>query len=304
MRIEWLDLEKEHMFPIPTVVCIGYFDGIHRGHQKLIEKTNELAEKYSCESAMITFDPDPKEALSGNKAYHITPLNQRINLAVQFGIQNIFIIRFTQEMASLSPADFTNKILGRCNIRALVCGYDFRFGVRGSGDADMLKELLSVEVAVVPPVMDEKGRISSTRIITLINDGEVEEADRLLGYPFEIVGFVKHGRAKGRTIGFPTANVAVTDDYILPLPGVYAGYAICDGVRYKAMINLGHNPTFNYTSRLSLEVHLLDFDGDIYGYRLRVQFMKYIREEIAFKVADNLKMQLERDVRTVRELLK
>ena len=304
MRIVNVKLGEIRKQKNPVVACIGYFDGMHKGHQALVNATLEKAKELGVESGLITFDPDPWVTLRDAKdVKHITPLQQRINIAVELGIKNIFILNFTKEMAALSPVDFI-KVLDSCNIKALICGFDYHYGQFGKGDIESLKRDADFEVIVIDAVSDSEGKISSTRITNLIEEGEVHKAEELLGYAYRVEGYVVHGNAKGRTIGYPTANVSVPGEYLEPKSGVYACFALVDGKKYKAMVNIGHNPTFNYTETMSLEAYILDFSGDLYDKRLKISFKYYLRPEKKFKYIGNLKMQLEQDEFAVRTLLR
>ena len=304
MRIVNVKLGEIRKQKNPVVACIGYFDGMHKGHQALVNATIEKAKELGVESGLITFDPDPWVTLRNAKdVKHITPLQQRINIAVELGIKNIFILNFTKEMAALSPLDFI-KVLDSCNIKALICGFDYHYGQFGKGDIESLKRDADFEVIVIDAVSDNEGKISSTRITNLIEEGEVHKAEELLGYAYRVEGYVVHGNAKGRTIGYPTANVSVPSEYLEPKGGVYACFALIDGKKYKAMVNIGHNPTFNYTESMSLEAYILDFSGDLYDKRLKISFKYYLRPEKKFKYVGNLKMQLEQDEFAVRTLLR
>ena len=304
MRIVNVKLGEIRKQKNPVVACIGYFDGMHKGHQALVNATIEKAKELGVESGLITFDPDPWVTLRNAKdVKHITPLQQRINIAVELGIKNIFILNFTKEMAALSPLDFI-KVLDSCNIKALICGFDYHYGQFGKGDIESLKRDADFEVVVIDAVIDNEGKISSTRITNLIEEGEVHKAEELLGYAYRVEGYVVHGNAKGRTIGYPTANVSVPSEYLEPKGGVYACFALIDGKKYKAMVNIGHNPTFNYTETMSLEAYILDFSGDLYDKRLKISFKYYLRPEKKFKYVGNLKMQLEQDEFAVRTLLR
>lgn len=305
MRIEHINLNKNKTYAFPIVACIGYFDGLHRGHQALINKTKELAKKYNCDTAIFTFEPDPVQVITGNtNIQHIMPMNIRINYIAELGIENIFILDFTKEMCELPPNDFIKEVLGRCNLKALVCGFDFHYGYHGEGNPETLKENAPFEVITMDEVIDEGEKVSSTRIIKTIKKGNVKEAERLLGFPYEIMGVVEHGKHEGSTtLGFPTANVKFSSEFIVPKRGVYATYAIIDGVKYMSMTNIGHNPTFNFSKELSLESHIIDYDGDLYGKRIRLLFKDYIREEKEFKYIGNLILQLELDENEVRRRL-
>jgi riboflavin kinase/FMN adenylyltransferase len=304
MRIVTIDMKHLQKISTPVAACIGYFDGLHLGHQALIRKTKELAAKYHCETALITFDPDPMQTILKGAVpiRHLTNLRQKINLCVDLGIENIYILRFCDEMAALEPAEFVGKVLGTCNLQALVCGFDWSYGIHGSGSWKTLKEEAPYEVAVVDAVVEDGVKISSTRIRQLIEKGNVAHAGRLLGYPYEIEGTVIDGMKIGRELGFPTANIEYSQEAVIPHAGVYACRVAIQGRRYAAMVNIGHNPTLNYTAKLSMEAHILDFKQNIYGSRVTVQFLQFIREEKKFQNRTNLIMQLEQDLRDVRKI--
>lgn len=304
MRIIRIGLNTQRIYSKPMCACIGYFDGMHKGHQQLIKNTIAMAKRLNCESALITFDPDPWVTLKGKKnVKHITTMRERLNKAVEFGIQNIIILEFTYAFSQLSPEDFVNQILSKISIKGVVCGFDFHYGVMGKGNADTLKQTPNIEVEVVSPIEDENGKISSTRITKCIHEGKMEEARDMLGFPFRMSGVIVHGRHQGASIGFPTANIQYDSEYILPKGGVYAGFAIVNNHKYPAMINLGHNPTFNYRNDMSLEACLLDFNGDLYGKYITIEFISYIREEIRFTTKGNLILQLEQDVNHTKKIL-
>lgn len=304
MRIIRMGINTKRVWTKPMCACIGYFDGMHLGHQQLISKTIEMAKRLHCESALITFDPDPWVTLKGVKnVKHITTMRERLNKAVEFGIQNIIVLDFTYDFSQLSPEDFVNQILSKIDIKGLVCGFDFHYGAKGAGNSETLKQTPNIEVEVVQAIEDDKGKISSTRISECIESGKMIEACELLGSPFRMSGVVIHGRHQGHGIGFPTANIQYDPEYILPKSGVYAGFLLVNNQKYKAMINLGHNPTFNYKTDMSLEVYILDFNEEIYGKYVTVEFITFIRDEKRFNSKGNLIMQLEQDVNTTRKML-
>lgn len=304
MRVINIGVNTMHTYEKPMCACIGYFDGMHLGHQALVKETVRLADKYACESALITFNPDPWVTIKGLKdVKHITTMRQRINKAVELGIQNIVILDFTKEMSELSPSDFIEKTLGKLNLKGLVCGFDFHYGFCGKGDANTLKEETDYEVIVVSPVEDEFGKISSTRISEAIINGDMPAVAKMLGQNYSLEGYVRKGHQQGRLMGFPTANIQYSNEYILPKPGVYASMVEIDHHTYGAMTNLGHNPTFNHSEKLSLETHVIDYHGDLYGRILKVQLLEYVREEIKFKSRDNLVLQLEQDIRDIKKIL-
>lgn len=307
MRIVTIDVNHPKRLRFPICACIGYFDGMHKGHQALLEKTIEVAREKQCESALITFEPDPWVTIKGmkeNELQHITTMQQKINLAIRYGIENIIILEFTKEMCELSPELFVKNVLESCDLKGLICGFDFHYGYMGKGNSTTLRKQANFDVYVVDPVEEEGAKISSTRITLLLNQGKIEEANELLGHPFEMIGKVIPGKHKGTTFGFPTANIAFSDEYLSLKQGVYACYAIVKDKKYKAMVNIGHNPTMNYTEKLSYEAHILDFHEDIYNNRIILQFIQYLRPEMKFLNLNNLIMQLEQDRYTVERILK
>ena len=302
MRIIRVDLSGLHKTNKPICACIGYFDGLHRGHQKLLAETVEMAKKYGCETGMITFEPDPWVVIKGmQKVKHITTMRQRINMAVEFGMDNIILLEFTRDMSELPPMEFIEKALGCLNLKGLVCGFDFHFGYHGDGDPAFLKEHAPFEVKVIEPVNDETGKISSTRISQCIVEGKVDEANEMLGYRFTMEGKVVHGKHRGTDMGFPTANLQYDAEYLMPKNGVYAALVEVDQKYYQAMVNIGINPTFNDLDAISIEAHLLQYYGDLYGKWIKISFCKYLRREMKFRSKDNLIMQLEQDLRNVRQ---
>lgn len=304
MRVINIYADRMKSVPLALCACIGYFDGMHLGHQKLIAETVRMAESYGCESALITFDPDPWVTIRGIRdVRHITTMRQRMNMAVSMGIGNIVVLKFTEEMSRLSPEEFIERILGQLNLRGIVCGFDFHYGYQGKGDCNSLKEEAPCEVMIIDAVEDEYGKISSTRISEMIVRGNMTEVNRMLGYQYQIEGVVVEGNHKGTSIGFPTANIHYSNEYLLPKTGVYACYAEVNGKRWRAMVNIGHNPTFNYSERCSLEAHLIGCHENLYGKLIRLDFVRYVRAEKKFKNAYNLGLQLEQDMRDIRKIL-
>lgn len=301
MRIIRVDLNNLKKNVKPLCACIGYFDGLHRGHQQLLAKTVKLSHKYGCETGMITFDPDPWVVIKGmQNVKHISTMRQRINRAVQLGMDNIILLNFTRDMSELPPQDFLEKVLGCLNLKALVCGFDFHFAYRGEGDAAFLKAHAPFEIAVISAIEDSVGKISSTRISRCIVEGKIEEANAMLGYPYSIEGKVIHGKHRGTGMGFPTANILYDPEYLLPKNGVYAAMITIGQDQYPCMVNVGINPTFSDIDHISIEANILDFNGDLYGRWVRLDFCRFMRGEKKFRSRENLIMQLEQDQRDVR----
>ena len=296
MEVVKMKLGDIKAFDRPICACIGYFDGIHRGHQKLIEKTIEKAKERNTYSAMISFEPDPWCVIKGiDKIPHITPNQERIDYVETYGIDKFILLEFTKELSSLSPHEFENYILKAMNVDTLVCGFDFHYGHFGKGNVESLKQQTDFNVEEVEEVDYLDIKISSTRIEEAILSGQVDLANELLGHPYSIRGEVVHGNKIGRTLGFPTANLAVDELYVLPKPGVYVGLCDVGDTQYKAIINIGHNPTLNHQEALRLEVHCLNMNEDLYGQILRVSFLCKLRDEKRFDSSKALIKQLKQD---------
>ena len=305
MRMITIETGTEKVYQGPITACIGYFDGVHLGHQALIQKTVEVAKENGSEPSLITFDPDPWVAIKGidpSTVRHISTFRERLDRIVEFGIVNVIILKFTRDMSGLTDAQFCSDILGKLNIQAMICGFDFHYGFKGKGNSSTLAAQMHVPVYVVEAVMDEKGKISSTRICEAIEKGEMDEVRHLLGTDYSMSGTVVHGRHVGTALGFPTANIDYQNEYLVPACGVYAGYVIVKGKKHMAMINVGHNPTVNFRNDISIEAHILDFDEDIYGCSIRVIFHTFLRPEVRFANRTNLIMQLEQDRQHVRRI--
>ena len=307
MKVEIIKLHSTPVDCEPVCACIGYFDGLHRGHKGLIDAAIAKAQEYQCESALITFDPDPWITIGRAKSVkHLTTMEQRIELAEKMGLDRVIILDFIKEMADLPPQEFTDMLLSKCNLKALVCGFDFHYGRFGAGNTETLKQEAEgrFDAVVIDSINDRGDKISSSRICNCLAEGNVTEANRLLGYPYEIMGTVIHGRQKGRLWGIPTANIDYSDETLLPLGGVYAGVAECEGRKWMAMINIGYNPTCNLIDKLSVEAHILDFNEDIYDKKMRIRFYQRLRSEQKFDSLDKLVEQLNHDKESVRQYFK
>ncbi len=292
------------------VVALGNFDGVHRGHQVLLAHAAEHARAMAAPLVALTFEPHPRRFFVPDTGpFRLTLLPAKLRLLAQHGVRAVLAQHFDAAFAALSPDAFIDDVLrAGLGARHVVCGYDFTFGARRGGNVERLREqgrAKGFAVSIVDPVMHEGEIYSSTRIREALRAGWVSEAAELLGHAWEIEGVVERGDERGRTIGFPTANVAL-GEHLRPRFGVYAVRALVDGQNgpewRNAVANLGRRPTFGKLQE-NFEVHLFDFSGDLYGKVLRVALVDFIRPEMKFGGLDQLKAQIAADGEAARAIL-
>lgn len=288
MKIINIKSDSFEIISHPICAAIGNFDGVHLGHQKLIEE----CKRHGYKSAVLTFYPHPSVFLKKIPDYKlITPMEHKADIISRMGIDYLIVIEFNDTFAKLSKEDFIG-LMKKLNIKACVCGYDFTFGWKASGNIlDLAREF---EFFEVKKFVFEDVRVSSTYIRELLALGDVEKANKLLGRSFSVRGKVDYGSQKGRLIGFPTANLDYKN-YFLPSNGVYFVTVIVDNIYYFGMCNIGNNPTFNFQTVKRLEVNIFKLDADIYGESIEVIFHKKIRPEKAFDSKEMLIEQLKKD---------
>ena len=272
----------------PRGVAIGTFDGVHLGHRAVIRAA--VAPGEALRPTVLTFHPHPRTALGGNRVGLLSTLERRLELLAGCGVEDVLVVEFTPELASLAPEEFAGQYLASIGAEVVVAGSGFRFGRGRSGDLDLLGAL-GFETRTVPLVEG----VSSTRIRQLAAAGEVEDAARLLGRPLEVDGTVVTGEQRGGTLGFPTANLLVDPDLLVPEYGIYAGAV---GER-RAAVSIGVNPHYGGTER-RIEAYLLDWSGDLYGDRLVIELWRRLREERSFASEAELVSQIARDVEETR----
>jgi riboflavin kinase/FMN adenylyltransferase len=288
-------------------VTIGNFDGVHLGHQMLFAEVAGRAYKRKGTSLAITFEPHPLRILRPGGIKLISSCEQKIELIRMAGIDVLLIVPFTLEFAATSAEHFVDDILiRRIGVQELVVGYDYAFGKGRTGDINFLREqgrLKGFPVTVVEAYYLDGVLVSSTRIRQLVAEGQMEEAGRLLGRPYQIRGEVQVGKQRGgKEVGFPTANLKVDPDDLVPRHGVYVSQVICEGKCYGGVLNIGHNPTFGGQD-LVAETHIFDFNQDIYGKPIKVNLLKFLRGEQKFSGAGELAAQIARDVVLAKKVL-
>jgi riboflavin kinase / FMN adenylyltransferase len=275
----------DELGPGPRAVAVGTFDGVHRGHKRVLE----VARETGLPSTVVTFDPHPRTAL-GNFVSLLSTLDRRLELIAEAGIDETLVVEFTLDLARLEPDEFADRVLRPLGAEVVVAGEDFRFGRGRKGDLDRLSEL-GFEIRAVPLVEG----VSSSRIRELVAEGGVEEAAGLLGRPVEVEGVVVTGNARGGTLGFPTANLSVRPDLVVPSFGIYAGSTL----EHRAAVSIGTNPHYGGRER-RIEAFVLDFESDLYGQRLVVELWRRLRDEQAFASEEELIAQIARDVEETR----
>ena len=286
------ELQKEE----PTVLVLGYFDGIHLGHKALFERARKVADERGLTVTVLTFPESPRLAFSRftpELLLHLTSQEQRYLLLEKNSVDQLVMTPFTSEFASNTPEEFIERYVKGLNAQALVAGFDYHFG-NCRADVQDLMELFDGQVEIVSEVSLSGEKVSSTRIRQAIQSGDVSLANQLLGYPFMTEGIVVHGDARGRTIGYPTANLAPFDRVHLPSEGVYVAEVEVDGKRYRAMTSVGKNVTFDGTE-LRIEAHIFGFDRFIYGEKMTIFWLEKIRDMVKFDGIEDLMEQMKSD---------
>ncbi|PJZ68086.1 riboflavin biosynthesis protein RibF [Leptospira perolatii] len=291
----------------PNVVTLGNFDGIHLGHQALLERTREISIEMDLPSCVVTYYPNPALVLGKDKDLgSLTSQSDKEALIESFGIDSLVVAPFTMELAQMEAEDFIRKILvEELKAKAILIGYNHCFGKGRRGNFELLEQYSSkyhYRLEKLDPVYLGNIKLSSSYIRSLLRDGNVKEAEECLGREFSVTGKVIHGKERGRKIGFPTANLEVSNELILPAIGVYAGKTEIEGKYYPSMINIGNNPTFG-NNAISLESHIFDFSDNLYGKTVRVLFTDRIRSEVKFPGVEALVSQLKQDEEVSRKIL-
>ncbi len=290
------------------VVTIGVFDGVHRGHQQIVGRAVQRARDTGQPAVVLTFDPHPSEVVRpGSHPAVLTPLRRKADLLAQLGVDVVCVMPFTTEFSRLDPAEFVHLVLvEHLHAAAVVVGENFRFGHRAAGDLSTLRTLgrtFGFSTEEVPLLRDDDVTLSSTFVRSSIDAGEVERAAEALGRPHRIDGIVVRGAGRGKQLGYPTANVRSDRHVAVPADGIYAGWAVLRGERLRAAISVGTNPTFEGKDR-TVEAFILDFDEDIYGVELGVEFVERIRGMEKFDRVEDLVEQMGRDVEKARRILR
>ena len=287
-----------------TIYALGFFDGVHIGHQALLAECRRLADESGCQAAAVTFSSHPDTLVQGVTPRLINTIEDRVRLLKENGMDDVVVLPFDKKMQTLPWQEFLTLLVEHYGAAGLVCGHDFRFGNRGTGTSDLLTDFCKENGmlwAVVPEQKLGDITVSSTHIRCLLEKSEMEEAGRFLGHPHVLTGTVVSGRKLGRTLGIPTANISIPDG-VVQLPfGVYACRATVDGNEYIAVTNFGNRPTVG-GHRITVEPWLLDFDGDLYGKELTLRFFRFLRSEQRFPSLDALKEEIGKNAAETRKI--
>ncbi len=299
---EKLGEAKQDLTNAISAVTIGNFDGVHRGHQMIIRSTIELARQISGQAIIVSFS-NHTDGIVGERPPLLNQPVIRKELLSKLGVDGLLVIEFNREFAELTPEIFFEQWLVKgLKSRAIVVGYDFKFGAAGRGDYQLLQQLCNPKDIVhkqIDAVREDGQIISSSMIRQLISAGKIELANEMLGYHFEIVGTVAHGEQRGRTLGFPTANIQLDPQYLLPAYGVYLVEFVVEGKTFSGVAGVGVKPTFGIYAPM-IEVYVLDTEQDFYNKTVRVRFLRFLRAETQFTDADALKKQIAVDVKMAR----
>ena len=291
-------------------LTVGVFDGVHRGHQQIIDKLVAGAHANELPAVVLTFDPHPAKVFGRGDIKLLTLPGERAKLLGEYGVDVVITQTFDRQLADTTAFDFMKRLKTQLGLDHLILGYDATLGKDREGNATRLTEIgseLGYNVETVSALSDESGVISSTEIRKLVTVGKVDEAARLLGHPYRLQGLVTYGDRRGRTIGFPTANLNYAREKVIPTGGIYACWAQehdLHGGRHMAAVNIGTNPTFTPDKQtLNVEAYLLDFDRDIYDQMLTLEFVARLRDELKYDSVDALIQQINIDVEQTREIL-
>lgn len=289
----------------PLALSLGMFDGVHLGHQSIISELKRIASEKNLESAVLTFWPHPRLVFNPNEDLKLlNTLEEKAALLENFGIENLFLKSFDEEFRNLTGEEFVKQILvEKLNVKHLIVGHDHVFGKNRSGNFQLLEKLapeLGFEVEQMEAVNIYNNNISSTKVRNALLEGNIKDANLMLGYNYSLTGTVVHGKKIGRTIGYPTANIEVDSLKLLPKKGAYIVEVLFEGKVYRGMLSVGTNPTVN-GEKLTTEVYILDFNEDIYGKEITVKFRDFLHEEIKFEGLEKLIERLDEDKRLTEE---
>ncbi|WP_034550241.1 riboflavin biosynthesis protein RibF [Carnobacterium funditum] len=298
---------KKSQIPSANVVlALGFFDGVHRGHQEVINQAKNLSLKKHCKLAVMTFNQHPSivfKKIAAQDMLYLSTVEKKEAIMADLGVDILYEIEFTSAFASLDPQSFVDLYIVALNAKVVVAGFDYTYGKKEVASMEHLPQYAKnrFEIVVIEKQTTNDAKISSTRIRKAIDSGDIKEANWLLGYTYETTGRVIHGDARGRLLGFPTANIDVTKDIRLPTVGVYVVEILIGNKHYQGMASIGHNITFEINRPLTVEVYILNFNQDIYGEKVTVLWQHFLRDEWKFDSVEALIAQLKQDEKDTRD---
>lgn len=293
----------------PVVLALGFFDGLHRGHQRVIKTGLTIAKRKGIKLALMSFDRHPAivfQNVDEHKIRYISPEQRKLELLADNHVDIYYEVAFTKEFAHLKPVEFVSQYIVALHADTVVAGFDYTYGPKEIANMPLLPKYADnrFDIVTIPEERLLNGKISSTRIREFLNDGDMANANRMLGYPYELVGKVIHGDHRGHLLGFPTANMELDPKAIIPREGVYAVTVLVKGQWYGGVASIGRNTTFERGREQTVEIYIIDFSKMIYGKVIRVQFLNYLRSQVAFETADDLIAQMHQDERDATAFLK
>lgn len=294
--------QAEQISEEPVVLALGYFDGVHRGHQAVIQRAKEEAQKRGCKLAVMSFNHHPSivyQKLDAETMKYLSPVDRKIELMDELGVDLFYIIEFTYDFGTLTPQEFVDQYIVGLHAAAAVAGFDYTYGPREIADMARLPEYAQgrFDIIEVPEQQEGEEKISSTTIRTALDSGEMEKVNHMLGYVYQFTGHVMHGDARGRELGFPTANIKIGKNIRLPKTGVYVVSILVQGNWHRGMASIGYNITFEEGRQKTVEVNILDFNRMIYGEEVVVRWHHFLRDEWKFESVEGLIEQLKQDQR-------
>ena len=282
----------------PSILTLGTFDGIHKGHRTIISKLTSESKKHDLKSIILTFFPHPRNIVGSKKIKSISTIDEKIQIFSELDLDELIIQNFNKSFSEMGAEEFIKLLVNNLNLNKIIVGYNHRFGKNRSADINVLRDFSTkydFEVIEIKAFEVEKIKISSTKIRSAINDGNIDICNNYLGYNFNINGIVVKGKSIGKSIGFPTANINVAEEYkIIPKNGVYLVRCFFEKNKFYGMMNIGYNPTFGSNEK-TIEVNIFDFNRDLYNKKIRIEFLKFIRDEIKFANVEELQNQLIKD---------
>ena len=297
-----IEIDLNYIANEDSVIALGNFDGVHKGHMELINKAVARADDLNIKSSILLFNEHTDNLIKVGKKDIITTNQTKFKILENLGVDIIYLINFTREFMAYTPKMFLKDFLAdNLKIKGVVVGYDYTYGYKKTGDVDFLKENKDLfdSVDIINQITSHGEKISSTLIRSLIEEGRIKEANDLLSRPYKLIGEIIHAKGLGKKMGYPTANLKLIDNFVIPRYGVYDTDIIINGERFKASTNIGTNPTVEHDG-IKIEAHILDFDRDIYGEIVELELLDFVRPELKFDSIEELFDQIAKDVLVTR----